>query len=383
MSASGVCFRHHFLDARGGYDGWGCASLADIAGGGLDFVTGGKGGGFCFWYEFDDGRWTRHVIADDILPQVGGAAVDLDGDSRVEVVCGEWDERGRLWWIRQGADPRVPWEKHVVAKGHSNPHDIVAGDLNGDGRAEIVVRDKDTRLTCYVVPPDAARPWRPCVIAEELPGDGTALLDVDGDGDLDVVTGGLWFENVRGDATEWAAHRFLDPRLDWHPETRVAAGDLEGDGRAHVVVTESEKDSRARMAVFHPPPDPRRGPWEITMVVAGEEDFRALHSLALADFDGDGWLEIFTAEMENGKTDGTARRPRWYLFKRSAGEWRGRVILDANLGTHEARVGDVRGVGRVDIVGKTWRPNAVNGNSGRGHVDWLENCLAAGSAETR
>ena len=110
------------------------------------------------------------------------------------------------------------------------------------------------------------------------------------------------------------------------------------------------------------------------MLAPSERDFRALHSLALADFFGDGRVEIFTAEMENKKTDGTTKRPRWYLFHRTPQGWREEVILDANLGTHDAQVGDVRGGGRIDIVGKTWRPNQPNGNSGRGHVDWLENC---------
>ena len=115
-------------------------------------------------------------------------------------------------------------------------------------------------------------------------------------------------------------------------------------------------------------------PWEIEILIPAEMDLRALHSLQLEDLDNDGRLEIFTAEMENNKSDGVKARPKWWAPAHEAdGSWSRHVLLDANLGTHAATVADYDGDGWPDIVGKTWRANKINGNEGRGHVDFLRN----------
>jgi len=205
---------------------------------------------------------------------------------------------------------------------------------------------------------------------------------MDGDGDSDIVTGGVWFENEDGKGKGWKRRRFMPRTLDWDPETRVVVADLSGDGLPDIVVTESEI-SHARMAVFLNPGQPGKEPWPHVLVVSRDADRRALHSLAVADFDADGKPEIFTAEMENRKTDGVRKKPKWYIYNCPKGDgksWVKHVILDSNLGTHCAKVGDATGDVLPDIVGKTWRPNRVNGNRGRQHVDFLRNASRKGKS---
>ena len=96
----------------------------------------------------------------------------------------------------------------------------------------------------------------------------------------------------------------------------MAAADLDGDGQVEVVITESEIGP-ARLAVLKP--RTRGLPWRAKILIDRDEDRRALHSLQLVDLDGDGALEIFTVEMENGKTDGLTSKPEWLVLK-SAGD---------------------------------------------------------------
>jgi hypothetical protein len=49
------------------------------------------------------------------------------------------------------------------------------------------------------------------------------------------------------------------------------------------------------------------------------------------------------------------------------------VILDANLGGHEAVAGDVDGDGDLDICAKPWEPRKANAVGGKNHFDYLEN----------
>jgi hypothetical protein len=369
-------FEHEFIQTDGGYDGWGAVVAADFDGDGRpEFATGGKGGGFYHLYDYivETKTWVRHVITNDFSPNVGAAATDLDGDGRLELVCGEWGDR--LMWLVRPEAGLDNWTWHEVGTGLNDPHDVLAADLNRDGRDEIIVREKDGRLMIFEIANSPHDPWKQVVIAESLHGDGTSVADLSGNGALDIVTNMGWFENVKGDGTSWVHHPLIPESLNWHSESRLAVGDVDGDGNLEVVITESEIGP-ARLAIL------RSGqvgdPWEAEVVLAADLDLRALHSLQIADLDGDGRPEIFTAEMENGKTDGVQAKPRWWCLAYEDKEWVPYILLDANLGTHSAVVADYDGDGRLDIVGKLWRANVLNGNRGRLHVDCLWNRVQEG-----
>ncbi len=361
-------YEHHIIDQDAGYDGWGAVIAADLDGdGAAEFATGGKGGGFYYLYDLQkNGVWQRHTITKEFEPNVGAAFSDLDGDGRLEIVCGEWGEH--LHWLTPPAQGLDGWSDHIVGGGLENPHDMLAADLTGNSRDEIISREKDGVLAIYHVPVDPNEPWERQLIAEMVEGDGSDTGDLTGNGALDIITSGGWFENVQGDGSEWVQHPVIDSSLNWHPETRLVYTTTLNN-KPQVVITESEIGP-ARLAILtYVDAD---HPWKTEVLLGRHLDLRALHSLQLADLDEDGEIEIFYGEMENGKTDGIEAKPRWWLLDRNAeGTWEPHCILDKNMGTHCAAVADY-GRGKLDIVGKLWRANPVNGLGGVNHVDWLK-----------
>lgn len=364
-------YDHSFIEADAGYDAWGAMAVGDFdCDGRPEFVTGGKGGGFFHLYDLNiqTSIWDRHVITGELSPNVGAAATDLDGDGRPEIICGEWGPR-LLWFACPTGDPGR-WDYRPVYEGLTDPHDLLAADFDSDGRDEIIVRNKDGALLLFRPPGDPAGPWPVQVIANRLEGDGTVAAPVVRPDVLDIITNVAWFENARGDGSVWVRHPFVPEKLDLHPESRVVVGDLDGNGTPVAVVTESEIPN-ARMVLLH-----YAGPgqaWEPRLLIDRSDRISGMHSLQLADLDNDGKLEIFTAEMENGRTDGVNTRPRWFCLSRSAdGSWNRQVLLDANLGSHSARAADFDGDGNLEIVGKVWRANRVNGAGGKNHVDFLK-----------
>jgi len=72
------------------------------------------------------------------------------------------------------------------------------------------------------------------------------------------------------------------------------------------------------------------------------------HSLVVCDADGDGQLDIVTAEMHQSPR----KRVMVYLGGRGGTEWRREII--AETGSHNVCVVRLGGTGRIGIVGANW-----------------------------
>ena len=120
-------------------------------------------------------------------------------------------------------------------------------------------------------------------------------------------------------------------------------GDLNGDGRPEVVLSEGESDN-GRLAWFDGFPN-----WQPHVL---REDLFHPHSLQVADMNGDGKLDIFVAEMGLGRND----NPRMFVYlNRGNGEFE-EVAVDDPRPTHCAKVGIIGDNPLPCIVGKPYDP---------------------------
>jgi hypothetical protein len=367
-------FKHHVIDV--GLEGRSYAqtALADLDNDGRpEFITGRSGGPIC-WYKCEaPDRWTRHPLGEESPSDVGGAAFDVDADGWVDFVTGGA-------WYRNSRDPDTPFERIVFDPQLSAVHDIAVGDIDRDGRLDVVAMSDRNTVRWYRIPDDPEAPWVKQDIGPPVHA-GLSLGDLDGDGHLDVVRTDVWFRNVRGDGTEWEQLPIgpnTPPPPDFQPAfafnaTKSFVCDMNRDGRNDIVFTDAEipggkvwwmenADGRGRSWIRHEVPN-------------GDDEARrgAYHSLHVGDLDGDGDFDILSCEME---AVGGERPPRWYIWENldgKGGAWQEHVILDANLGGHEAVVGDFTGNGLPDIISKPWAPRKANAVGGQMFVVFLEN----------
>jgi FG-GAP-like repeat/FG-GAP repeat len=314
-------------------------ATGDINGDGLpDVVLGAQEspGAGLVWYEAPG--WRRHEVGRGEFTTDGQVAdVNLDGDA--DIVVGEL-MNGLTWYENTGRGEA--WIPHVIGAGYV--HDVLPGDLYGDGRLEVVVCDKKEVSLWYQNPSGWARQL---LLAE--PGEGVAVADIDADSDLDVVFGRRWLENPSSPGRPWNVHVIASA---WPGDTRVRVADMNGDARADVILTASE--GAGRIAWFEQPLDATAWPEH----PIADMRLDGVHSLVVDDLDGDADLDVAVAEMH------TSARKRVLVFVNDGGDlWRTQTL--ASTGSHNMQAADIDGDGDIDLVGKNY------GGKGRTLEAWM------------
>ncbi|MHC4714346.1 MAG: FG-GAP repeat domain-containing protein, partial [Planctomycetota bacterium] len=341
-----VEFRHRVVDADPPGSRNDICVVGDIDGDGLeDFIIGGyDGSDNIVWYRAPD--WQRFTLGEAKL-EAGGVLLDVTGNGKADlVVGGPWDGN-EMYWFERPDDPTGRWTKRLLEDEFFKYHDQAVGDIDGDGKPELVFLSQKAKVVAYYDIPDDPRrePWpRECrhIIHEGDEIEGLAVADVDGDGELEIVAGGNVFKLVDG---KWARKHFSDYRLPV-----VAVGDITGNGLLDIVMSEGEND-QGRLAWFEAPDYKEH-------LIA--DDLWHPHSLAVADFDGDGRMDIMTGEMQLTKPDNF----RMMIFLNTGAGFEPTVIDNENP-THHARVIQVKGRPLPSLVGKSFEP--------RDQVDLWEN----------
>lgn len=199
---------------------------ADFTGDGWpDVVTvsyGGANGGI-FLYVNPKGEerlWEKYKVVSDVQSEIA-VMRDVDGDGKPEIV---YMGGGQVRYAKPDpANPTGQWIVHNVSeKGYGTAHGIGVGDINGDGRMDI--------LNAYgwweqPAPGSNQETWtyHPEVFGRYgrgiMGGSVMAVYDVNGDGLNDVVTvlnphgwGMAWFEQKRdaGGNISFVKHMIMD-----------------------------------------------------------------------------------------------------------------------------------------------------------------------------
>mgnify|MGYP002619894864 CR=1 FL=1 len=208
-----------------------------------------------------------------------------------------------------------------------------------------------------VLPAGASVPFElPPALVSNAPTQPRASIvaDIDGDGDLDIITvdqiGGrvLWFENRLNENLDWQAWTVDD---DIEGPVSVAVGDLTGDGRLDIAVSAfSLAPGGASVAWYRNDGNPRTNtPWDKQITATGLVFTQAV---GIADINNNGRNDIIAPAA---RTSAGPFELVWYenvLFEGNTTilAVNEHIIEDSIPGVTSLAFGDITGNGRVDVA---------------------------------
>jgi hypothetical protein len=335
-NTNNAIFTSEVLDQQGSGD---AKALADINGDGkMDPILGGSSLG---WFE-KDSSWNFHVIIASPPYQEFSTdmqAEDIDGDGDPDIIVGDAGGIDNLLWFENpridppagsGTDPRIAanWVYHIIGTHGDWVHDIEIGDLDNDGKVDVVSSGHGhSHIWKNELPAD----WVDITMLNA--GKGVYIGDVNDDGWKDIATPSGWLANPTTSLSDtWVYY----PIAVTASNDEVLLADINNDSKLDLITIDAHNSSE--FAWYESPADPTSSFWVKTII----DGAMGAHKIEAADFNNDGFVDILSGlELADlsiyfNSTDSLGNFTKQQLDTKAA---------------HNARAGDIDNDGDIDVFG--------------------------------
>jgi hypothetical protein len=349
-----IPFRKHVLDLGRNE----ACAVSDLNGDGrLDIVSGEN------WYEAPS--WTKHRFRNfptrnNYIDDFSDLPLDVDGDGRVDIISVSYMSRKIVWFRNPGKSDRA-WEEAVIDSGAPVEFALLV-DMDNDGQESEVLPQfggAENGTAWYeVVRKAGSHAWVKHLVSAKSFGHGIGAGDVDGDGRNDILTPKGWLK-APDDSRDGSWHYRAEYDVEGHAGF-LYVHDVNADGVNDIVTTmahdygifwlEQASSSAAQ---------PR---WTKHLI---DDAWSQAHAMTMSDLTGDGHPELVTGKRlyaHNGHDNGGREALGLYWYEQAFSEperpWIRHIIH------YGGRVGGGMQIPVIDVDGDGDRDVVVAGKGG-------------------
>ena len=309
-----------------------CSSVLDINGDGrLDIAAGRNYYIAPKWTKYADYRDGAATNGPDVDDNYEGT-MDVNNDGHMDVISSGWMLKQGIFWYENPGKLGVKWKSHTIHEA-TGVEGLVTGDLSGKGNSDLLVNyfaKQPGRGLIWMERLDQAPWFKQHVLGPEHVGvsHGNGIGDINGDGRNDVVTATGWFE---------APPRPTEDKWTWHADYNFSRGgaghpilvtDTDDDGLNDIIIGSAHQYGlvcyRQRME------DGKRTFVEHWI----ETEYPTIHTMTLADLDGDNRPELITGKQmlaHNGGDVGAFEPTFLFYYTMKGGHFQRHILSYSHL----------------------------------------------------
>jgi len=221
--------------------------VADVIPGAPEEMLFATQGGIFLLSRSEDGNWQAAHVAQDASDE-GFAVADIDGDGDLDLASGfrvegkDPENPTVVVWFENNNQLRTPRPRHPLGTTEHAVDRVEAADLDGDGRCDVIVSEErypgeqpDANLWVFL---QREAQWERRRVVTQYSMNNLDVADMDGDGDIDIITCEhkgpnpalqIWVNDGRA--------RFSKTVVDTGRENHLGARvvDIDGDGDLDIV----------------------------------------------------------------------------------------------------------------------------------------------------
>ena len=238
---------------------------------------------------------------------------------------------------------QIDFQDHLITASYENSTSVYASDIDGDGDLDMISSSSDDSSVIWFKNTDGLGTFSLQQVLIATTSKFVFSEDIDSDGDMDIISNSgddlVWFENTDGLGT-FGTEQIIFTESPLLFFVSVNTIDIDGDGDIDIVLASRDSASDNKITWFENTDG--LGTFGTEQIITTEASgLRAIYSI---DIDNDGDMDVLSASFIDSKI-------AWYKNNDGLGSFGPQQVISTDvIGAKTVYANDIDGDGDMDVI---------------------------------